>query len=96
MKTFTRFRTPIELKKACKKAGFRYYQEKFDKGSDYVSFEFVQGTTTASVVFNTVNGRAFGEFWRGKAGQRRRFSTDFTDQESCAWFQALLTFIYVA
>lgn len=96
MKTFSRFRTPKELKAACKKAGFRYNQEQFERGSDCVAFDFVHGGTTASVVINTVNGRAMGEFWRGAKGKRRWFTTDSVEHDSLPWFKALLDFIYVA
>jgi hypothetical protein len=96
MKTFSRFRTPKEIKAACKKAGLRYNQDQFERGSDHVTFDFVHGTTVARLCYNTVNGRAFGEFGRGAKGKRRPFSTDTAEHEHQAWFQALLEFIYVA
>lgn len=96
MTTFTRHRSTKELKAACKKAGFAYNQEQFERGGDYVSFDFVHGSTTARVCYSTVNGRAFGEFWRGTNGKRRWFSTDSTDHDHLPWFKALLEFIYVA
>lgn len=95
MKTFTRFRTPKELKAACAKRGFRYDQARFDAGSDHVSFDFIHEGITARVCMSMVNGRAFGEFWKGKAGKKRRFSTDSTEHDALPWFQALLEFIYV-
>lgn len=94
MKTFQRFRTPKEIAAACKKKGFRYSQEQFESGSDYVSFDFKHGVYTARVCYSTVNGNAFGEFWRGKAGVKHRFSTRSDQHESHAWFIALLEFIY--
>lgn len=95
MKTFTRFRTPKEIAAACRKAGFKYNQDQFERGSDHVSFRFKHGKITAQVCYSTVNGRAFGEFWRGEEGKREWFTTDETKHEGCAWFKALLNFIYV-
>lgn len=95
MKTFTRHRNTKELRKACDAKGFPYDQSQFDRGSDHVSFRFKCGDVTAQVCYSSVNGRAFGEFWRGENGKKEWFSTDRTAHETRRWFKALLDFIYV-
>jgi hypothetical protein len=93
MKTYKRHRTPEELKAACKAAGLKYSQAKFDRGdSDYITFDFKHGKATLHVCMSTFNGRAFGEL-EGVKGHSW-FSTSSTEDERKHWFQALLAFIY--
>jgi hypothetical protein len=95
MMTFSRHRTPNEIRKLCDERGFPYSQGQFDRGSDHVSFMFRYRTITLKVCYNTVNGCAFGEFWRGEHGERTWFTTRGVQHESRPWFKALLAFIYV-
>jgi hypothetical protein len=93
MKTYKRHRTPKELKKACKEAGFPYSQRKFDRGeSDYVSFTFKHGQATLKVVISTFNGMAMGEVLGVKG--ITWFSTSSEEHDRKHWMKALLDFIY--
>lgn len=93
MKQFKRFKTPKELKKKCKEAGFFFNDLKYRKeASDFVSFKFVYGKVVMRVAYNTVNGRAFGEV-EGVKGVDW-FSTDDTAHDRKHWFRAFLNFIY--
>lgn len=90
MKTFERSKTIKELRASCLAAGWRLNTEKYEAGSDFVSFRGVFAGETANVLFSGFNGRFFGQTESGK-----KFNSDSADFDGEPWFDALLNFVYV-
>lgn len=93
MKKFTRFLTGDELIAACEKEGFPVQPRKWrEEGNDHIRFGFNHGMVYVSALYNTVSGRAFGEYGTAMK-QDQRFSTD-DRLDGEPWFDALLSFLY--
>lgn len=98
---FTRHITGDELIAACDREGFPCQPRKYlEEGSDHIRFGFEHGGVYVTALYNTVSGRAFGEY---ELPRRKRkldekgieFSTD-DKLDGTPWFDALLSFLYVA
>lgn len=90
MKTFLRHKTYEEIKAQCKEQGLRFGDVLYlNHGYDTVSIKRAEGALD-QVVYNTVNGRFFGNTDYGL-----RFSSDYVEHDGEPWFQALLDFFYV-
>ncbi|ABO60491.1 hypothetical protein Bcep1808_7620 (plasmid) [Burkholderia vietnamiensis G4] len=81
--------------------GFPCQPRKYlEEGSDHIRFGFEHGGVYVTALYNTVSGRAFGEY---ELPRRKRkldekgieFSTD-DKLDGTPWFDALLSFLYVA
>ncbi|MCA8013333.1 hypothetical protein LGM38_14875 [Burkholderia vietnamiensis] len=101
IKKFTRHITGDELIAACEREGFPCQPNKYlNEGADHIRFGFQHGRVYVTALYNTVNGRAFGEY---EPPKRKRllgekgieFSTD-DKLDGTPWFDALLAFLYVA
>ena len=102
IKKFTRHITGDELIAACDREGFPCQPRKYlEEGNDHIRFGFQHGRVYVTALYNTVNGRAFGEYHEppkrkhsiGEPGVE--FSTD-DKLDGAPWFDALLSFLYVA
>ena len=91
MKTFKRKRTLKELRAFCSKRGWMLNTQKFEEGSDYVSFKFKIGRVAGIALINIVNGQMFGHTITGI-----RFSSDSSEHDGKQWFKALLDAAYVS
>lgn len=87
---FTRHCTLDELQVNCRKRRWKLDRRKFDEGSDYVSFDWRVGEVSGCALFSCINGRFFGETSAGV-----RFTSDNSEHEGEAWFDALLDATYV-
>lgn len=86
LKKFKRTKPLQVIRDQCKAAGVCINDTLFTKGqSDYIVLE----GGNARVLFNTVNGRFFGETPDGT-----EFNSDKSKHEQCEWFQKLLAFFY--
>ena len=88
MKTYSRFKTVEEIKAQCEAKGWRIDTTKYDRGDDFVTFDFSHGTDFAEVIFNGLNGR-----FLGKTDSGLKFSSD-DNKDGVEWFDALLDFVY--
>jgi hypothetical protein len=100
LKTFTRHITGTELIEACKREEFPCHPQKYlEEGNDHIRFGFQYGRIYVSALYNTVSGRAFGEYatstGTGALKKGIEFSTD-DRLDGAPWFDALLSFLYVA
>ena len=91
MKTYDRCKTSDEIKAACQAAGYRIDTSKYEAGSDFINFDFHFEGVKRVVVYNTCNGRFFGELDNGEM-----FNSDSDQHDNEPWFIALLDFVYVA
>ncbi|HFT8008589.1 TPA: hypothetical protein ACU9T0_006549 [Burkholderia cenocepacia] len=101
IKKFTRHITGEELIAACDREGFPCLPRKYlEEGADQIRFGFQHGRVYVTALYNTVNGRAFGEYEplkrKRQLGEKGiEFSTD-DKLDGTPWFDALLSFLYVA
>lgn len=97
MKTFERHRSIAEIRKLLHgRKGWKLDTTAYDRsGHDHVSLTFVVGNTKGWVLYNTFNGKFFGDY--GKVGSPRRdnFSSSDASLDRKRWFQALLNLFYV-
>jgi len=100
IKKFTRHITGEELIAGCQREGFPIQARKYlEEGSDHIRFGFHHGRVFVSALYSTVSGRAFGEYspstGTGALKKGTPFSTD-DKMDGTPWFDALLSFLYVA
>lgn len=101
IKKFTRHITGEELIAACEREDFPCQANKYlNEGADHIHFGFRHGRVYVQALYNTVSGRAFGEYELPKRKRQLgekgiEFSTD-DKLDGTPWFDALLAFLYVA
>lgn len=87
-KKYSGKRTLEQLKADCLKNGWGWSQEKYDQGSDYVTFGFRHDTKKITVIYNTFNGTFI-------VAQGKKMITECsTEMDAVPWYAALLDFIY--
>ncbi|AOJ09639.1 hypothetical protein [Burkholderia mayonis] len=100
IKKFTRHITGDELIAACERECFPCQPRKYlEEGSDHIRFGFQHGRIFVSALYNTVSGRAFGEYAQSTGKGALKKGTDFSTDDKLdgtPWFDALLSFLYVA
>lgn len=89
MKRYKGHKPLDEIKAAVEKNKWFWDQEKFDDGSDYVTFGFNHGKKKLTVVYNTFNGTFIIKDGKSYITER---DTKF---DNVRWYVALLDFIYV-
>jgi hypothetical protein len=87
MKTFKRSLTLDELKAKCIENDLGIDTSGYERGSDFVVFQFQYGSTSFIVLYNTFNGN-FIVTHRGK-----RYTEQFGADDK-PWYAALLNFLY--
>lgn len=86
MKKFAGNKTLSQIRAQCKAQRVQFIDSQWRRGSDYVTLK----SPGAWVMFNTFNGRFFGETPDG-------FEFNSNDKlDGTPWFDALLNFFYVA
>lgn len=89
VKKYTGNKNMKAIRHAVIENGWPWYQDKFDQGSDYVTFGFMYGKTRFEVVYNTFNGRFLV---RNSNGNIK--TEESTECDKLKWYSALLDFIY--
>lgn len=90
MQKFKTHRSPDELAEECARRKWPLHTERFDAGSDYVSFDFKVGRVRGIALFSTASGRFFG---KTKSGVE--FSSDNAIHDGEPWFDQLLAACYI-
>jgi len=89
MKKFYGTKPLGDIEAAVKANGWGWMDDEFNRGSDYVTFQFKHGDFNEAIIFNTFNGtfivKVAGEYITEKNAE-----LDDTD-----WYAALLEFIYI-
>src|SRR4051794_4110350 len=90
VKQFQRMRSLEELRDFCAKRGWSVDSAKHDQDHyDHVRVDFAMETVRGSFLFNTFNGRFFGNLKDGTA-----FDSSSIEHDRCGWFQVLLEAAY--
>lgn len=97
MKTFLRNRTLEELRAACAVRGWTVHTEKYEQGSDYVSFYWSTRHVSGLALVSMFNGQMMGEFFHGgpiSPGNGEQFSSQTPTHEHEPWFNDLLEVVF--
>lgn len=90
MQKFARHRTVDEIKKLGKKSRFSVNTQRYDRnGADHIVIHGDFAGHELPVLYNSVDGRFFGELPSGEM-----FSSDDATLDGQPWFDAMLAFFY--
>jgi hypothetical protein len=88
-KTYSGKRALKDIMKAVVSKGWEWNQQRYDSGSDFVTFEFRSGRKKLIVVYNTINGGFIVE------DKGVMITEESTDMDAVKWYAALLDLIYL-
>jgi hypothetical protein len=92
VKTFERHKNVAELRAECHHRAWLLDSRRYDKhGDDHVRIMFIAHGVVGTMLFNTFNGKFFGETEEGQS-----FDSSDASLDGQAWFAELLSATYVA
>lgn len=91
MKKFGGNRSLAVIKKAVKQNGWKWDQQSYDQGGDWVNFQFQD----RHVTYNTFNGRFMVQHKVAGENTGKTITETSTDMEGTQWYDDLLDFIYL-
>lgn len=90
MKKFYGTKRLEDIEAAVKANGWIWMDDEFNRGSDYVTFQFMYGDFNEAVIFNTFNGTFIVRIADDVLVTEKNAELDDVD-----WYAALLDFIYI-